>query len=134
MTLDQTSVGPVSRIDALQNQAMSVDLHARNEAQRAQIVDALERIAAGTHGLCARCGKPIPVADRRSTLSAQKIRRDFPSVDFLGRGIAVFDPGGNRFRLVAHIRCDVGLVFVTHVVTHGIYRIPAARYTILMWS
>jgi DnaK suppressor protein len=60
VALDQTSVGRVSRIDALQNQAMSVDLHARNEARRAQIVDALERIDAGTYGVCARCGQPIP--------------------------------------------------------------------------
>jgi DnaK suppressor protein len=58
--LDQTSVGRVSRVDALQNQAMSVDLHARNEARRAQIVDALERISAGTYGICARCSQPIP--------------------------------------------------------------------------
>lgn len=60
VALDQTSVGRVSRIDALQNQAMSVDLHARNESRRAQIVDALERIEAGTYGVCARCGNPIP--------------------------------------------------------------------------
>lgn len=60
VALDQTSVGRVSRIDALQNQAMSVDLHARNEARRAQIVDALERIESGTYGVCARCDQPIP--------------------------------------------------------------------------
>lgn len=60
VALDQTSVGRVSRIDALQNQAMSVDLHARNEARRAQIVDALERIEARSYGSCARCEQPIP--------------------------------------------------------------------------
>jgi DnaK suppressor protein len=60
VALDQTAVGRVSRIDALQNQAISVDLHARNEARRSQILDALERIDAGSYGVCARCGQPIP--------------------------------------------------------------------------
>lgn len=60
VALDQTSVGRVSRIDALQNQAMSMDLHARNESRRAQILDAFERMEAGTYGACARCGNAIP--------------------------------------------------------------------------
>lgn len=60
VALDQTSVGRVSRIDALQNQQMSKDLHSRNEARRAQILDALERMDAGTYGVCARCEQPIP--------------------------------------------------------------------------
>jgi DnaK suppressor protein len=60
VALDQTSVGRVSRIDALQNQQMSKDLHSRSEARRAQIVDALERMDAGSYGRCARCGQEIP--------------------------------------------------------------------------
>jgi hypothetical protein len=44
---------------ALQNQAMSVNLHGRNEAA-AQIVDGLERDESRSHGGCARCDKPIP--------------------------------------------------------------------------
>jgi DnaK suppressor protein len=60
VALDQTSVGRLSRIDALQNQQMSKDLHSRNESRRAQIEDALERMDAGTYGVCARCGEPIP--------------------------------------------------------------------------
>lgn len=60
VALDQTSVGRVSRMDELQNQQMSKDLHSRNESRRAQIMDALERMDAGTYGGCARCGEPIP--------------------------------------------------------------------------
>jgi DnaK suppressor protein len=58
--LDQTSVGRLSRMDALQNQHMSADLHSRNEARHAQIIDALGRMAEGTYGNCSRCGKEIP--------------------------------------------------------------------------
>ena len=58
--LDQTSVGRLSRIDAMQNQQMSADLHSRNEARHAQMLDALARIEAGTYGTCDRCAQPIP--------------------------------------------------------------------------
>ncbi len=58
--LDQTSVGRLSRMDAIQNQHMSADLHSRQEARHALIVDALDRIAQGTYGRCLRCGTNIP--------------------------------------------------------------------------
>ena len=58
--LDQTCVGRLSRIDAMQNQQMSADLHSRNEARHAQLLDALGRMQAGTYGTCDRCGQPIP--------------------------------------------------------------------------
>jgi DnaK suppressor protein len=60
VSLDQTAVGRLSRMDALQNQQMSVDLHSRNEARHAQIIDALARMDAGTYGSCSHCGQPIP--------------------------------------------------------------------------
>lgn len=58
--LDQTSVGRLSRMDELQNQQMSKDLHSRNQARHAHIVDALERMDARTYGVCARCSQAIP--------------------------------------------------------------------------
>ena len=58
--LDQTAVGRLSRIDALQNQQLSVELHSRNEARHALIVAALERMADGSYGTCFRCRTPIP--------------------------------------------------------------------------
>ena len=60
VALDQTSVGRISRMDALQNQQMSKDLHSRNEMRRAQILDALERMDADMYGMCTRCGQEIP--------------------------------------------------------------------------
>jgi DnaK suppressor protein len=58
--LDQTAVGRVSRADAMQNQQLSVDLHERERARYAQLLDALERMKDGTYGLCQRCGTAIP--------------------------------------------------------------------------
>ncbi|MQA89799.1 MAG: hypothetical protein GEU90_06140 [Gemmatimonas sp.] len=58
--LDQTSVGRLSRIDALQNQHLSQGLQARDNARYAELSDALERLQRGDYGLCVGCGGPIP--------------------------------------------------------------------------
>ncbi len=60
--LEQDTVGRLSRIDALQNQGLTKSLAAREQAQLAQLVDALRRIEDGTYGTCAACGGPIPYA------------------------------------------------------------------------
>lgn len=51
-----------------------------------------------------------------------EVKTDFPSVDFIGKGRAVFNICGNDYRLV--VKMDFrgrGLVFVRHVVTHKEY-------------
>lgn len=58
--LDQTAVGRLSRMDSLQNQALSSNLQERERARLAGILSALERIEAGTYGRCAECDGPIP--------------------------------------------------------------------------
>jgi DnaK suppressor protein len=58
--LDQTAVGRLSRIDALQNQQMAAGLRGREMARYAQLLEALERIDKGTYGRCQRCGRTIP--------------------------------------------------------------------------
>ncbi len=58
--LDQTSVGRLSRVDALQNQQMSAGLFEREMARHGQLLTALERIEEGTYGRCERCGRSIP--------------------------------------------------------------------------
>jgi DnaK suppressor protein len=58
--LDQTSVGRLSRIDALQNQQMTQGLQARENARYAQVVEALQRLERGGFGVCGGCGQPIP--------------------------------------------------------------------------
>lgn len=60
VALDQTAVGRVSRIDAIQNQSMTRGLQERDHARAAHIEDALRRLDAGTYGRCAGCGQPIP--------------------------------------------------------------------------
>lgn len=60
VTLDQTSVGRLSRIDAMANQQMSKDLHQRENALELRIHDALVRLDEGTYGVCTKCGADIP--------------------------------------------------------------------------
>lgn len=57
--LDQQSVGRVSRIDAMQMQAMSQALQRRRAARRIAIQQALKRIEEGDFGYCMACGEPI---------------------------------------------------------------------------
>ena len=57
--LDQTSVGRLTRMDALQSQAMAAEVERRREVELARIVTALERIKQGEYGDCVSCGEPI---------------------------------------------------------------------------
>lgn len=57
--LDQTAVGRLSRMDSLQNQAMSSSLQDRERDRLAGIVSALKRMEEGTYGVCRECGDPI---------------------------------------------------------------------------
>jgi DnaK suppressor protein len=58
--LDQTSVGRLSRIDALQNQSLTQGLEEREAARYAQIQEALRRLEQGEYGTCGGCARPIP--------------------------------------------------------------------------
>lgn len=60
--LDQTSVGRLSRMDALQGQAMSVELKRRQERQLKRITMALQRMENGEYGECLDCGEEIAPA------------------------------------------------------------------------
>jgi len=58
--LDQQSVGRLSRMDALQQQAMAQASGARRDSMARRIAAALERIEDGSFGECLDCGEPIP--------------------------------------------------------------------------
>jgi DnaK suppressor protein len=58
--LDQTSVGRLSRIDALQRQALAQESRRRRANRRRRIQEALERIERGQFGFCEECDEPIP--------------------------------------------------------------------------
>ena len=59
--LDQQSVGRLSRMDAMQVQAMAKAQEARRQARLKAIELAFGRITAGEFGYCAQCGDDIPV-------------------------------------------------------------------------
>ncbi|HYQ73011.1 MAG TPA: TraR/DksA C4-type zinc finger protein, partial [Gammaproteobacteria bacterium] len=59
--LDQTSVGRLSRMDALQGQAMSQERARRRQLELQRITTALRRIDTGEYGDCQDCGEPIAV-------------------------------------------------------------------------
>ncbi len=57
--LDQQSVGRLSRMDALQGQAMAAALEARRAGRGRAIAAALTRMEEGEFGYCEDCGEPI---------------------------------------------------------------------------
>lgn len=58
--LDQTSVGRVSRIDAIQQQEMSLAAQRRRAEMIVRIDMALRRIDEGEYGYCRQCDEEIP--------------------------------------------------------------------------
>jgi DnaK suppressor protein len=57
--LDQTSVGRLSRMDALQGQAMSKETGRRRLLELQKIAAALRRLDSGDYGYCLSCEEPI---------------------------------------------------------------------------
>lgn len=57
--LDQQAVGRLSRMDALQNQAMAQASAARRELERNRLQAALSRMEEGEFGYCEDCGEKI---------------------------------------------------------------------------
>jgi DnaK suppressor protein len=62
-----TSIGRLSRMDAMQNQQMALELRRRQEQQLQRIDNALKRIDQNRYGLCGRCKQPI--AEERLEIS-----------------------------------------------------------------
>ena len=59
VTLDQSSVGRLSRMDALQQQAMAQNSRQRTEDELRRIEAALRRCDDGNYGYCVKCDEPI---------------------------------------------------------------------------
>ncbi|MFW2405669.1 MAG: TraR/DksA family transcriptional regulator [Gammaproteobacteria bacterium] len=57
--LDQTRQGRLSRMDAMQAQAMSVEANRRRKQQLGRVKAALNRIDDGDYGGCLECGESI---------------------------------------------------------------------------
>ncbi|PHM20832.1 MAG: molecular chaperone DnaK [Curvibacter sp. PD_MW3] len=61
--LDQSSVGRLSRMDALQQQALAQEMRGRLQLSKRKLEAAMVRLDAGRYGLCCDCGEPME-ADR----------------------------------------------------------------------
>lgn len=62
VALEQDSVGRLSRIDAMQIQAMALAQQRRRDTERAAIAIALKRIEDSEFGYCLTCGEEIAEA------------------------------------------------------------------------
>jgi mRNA interferase HigB len=50
-----------------------------------------------------------------------ELRQAFPTVDFVGESRAVFNIGGNKYRLIVDMRYTIRRVYVVGVMTHAEY-------------
>ena len=62
VALDQQNIGRLTRADALQVQAMAVEVERRRYFELEQINRALKRIALDEYGQCLSCGEDIDLA------------------------------------------------------------------------
>ncbi|MCL4796065.1 MAG: TraR/DksA C4-type zinc finger protein [Bryobacteraceae bacterium] len=60
-----SSIGRLTRQDAMQAQQMALALRRRNQVRLRQIEAALERLARGEYGVCLRCEEEIALARLR---------------------------------------------------------------------
>lgn len=62
VTLDQESAGRLSRIDAMQVQAMAIAAARRRQAEKRRVDVALTRLGKSEWGWCIKCGDQIAAA------------------------------------------------------------------------
>jgi DnaK suppressor protein len=72
--LDQTSVGRISRMDAIQAQEMSRETARRREQLSLRIEGALHRIKSGRFGPCFQCGEDIDLRRLRADPTMTRCR------------------------------------------------------------
>jgi DnaK suppressor protein len=56
-----SSIGRLSRMDAIQSQQMALGLKARQQQALVRVRNALKAVANGTYGQCRRCKGPIAI-------------------------------------------------------------------------
>ncbi|MCV6587108.1 MAG: TraR/DksA C4-type zinc finger protein [Marinibacterium sp.] len=70
VTLDQQAVGRLSRMDALQMQAMARAQQGRRDVESQRLRVALQRLAQGDYGFCDDCAEAIPTGRLELDLGA----------------------------------------------------------------
>ena len=68
--LDQTRVGRLSRIDAMQMQEISKATDVRRSVELRRVTAALARIDSRDYGYCVECGETIPTARLKVDMAA----------------------------------------------------------------
>lgn len=75
-----SSLGPQSRMDAMQQAEMARAMHERHEVRLRQIDAALKRMEEGEYGYCVQTGEPIEIdrlkADPATALSLEAARQN----------------------------------------------------------
>ena len=61
VTLDQTTVGRISRMDAMQQQNMAVSTRGKTKLRYQKVQAALRAMAANEYGYCRSCDESIPL-------------------------------------------------------------------------
>ena len=59
--LDQTKIGRLSRMDAIQRQSMAIEMERRREVDLRRVEAAIERLKSGDFGYCVSCDEKIPL-------------------------------------------------------------------------
>ena len=72
MVLDQSAVGRISRMDAMQMQQMALESSRRRERQLISIDEALRRLDKKDYGICGDCDEDINI--RRLEIDPTAIR------------------------------------------------------------
>lgn len=57
---------------------------------------------------------------REHFMNFQQLRALFPSADWV-KGLVVFNIGGNKYRLIADVRFEMGRVYLRSILTHKDY-------------
>ncbi len=70
--LDQAAVGRLSRMDAMQVQAMAKAVGARRQGRAQRIEATLRRLDEGDYGFCTVCGDEIPLKRLKLDLTVER--------------------------------------------------------------
>ncbi|MNG99355.1 mRNA interferase HigB [compost metagenome] len=60
-------------------------------------------------------------AQEAKWMTPQDIKNHYPSASFVGNNRVVFNIGGNKYRLVVHIKYELSICYVRFIGTHADY-------------
>ena len=84
--LDQSSTGRLSRMDAMQQQAMSGGMIERLRQQNRRLLAALDRMDQGEYGICCQCHDELPLERLQADVAAPFCIKCQSAIDEKGKG------------------------------------------------